>query len=345
MTALNAPKPRNPYISFAKAFSILTIVIFHFTMDMPLRANILKVLSLGGGGVHLFIFASGFGLASSRYLDFKTYISKRFSKVYLPYLIAVTMILILNFFLHLYNYGIQAYLSHVFLYKMFFDKYVGTFGYQLWFISTIIQFYLVFPLLSVLVNKYPWKSVLAVSVAISVIYAICISMLGYGDSRVVGSFFLQYLWEFVLGMIIARQGFIYKILSFKPLVFLILSVVSYAIMGALVLFMGQMGKNLNDIFSFLGYLSISVFVFKIFVHVKPLYNAILAVEPISYSLFLTHYLVYEFFVQFVFARLSPLQAPVMFVAALGVAYVFENYVVKPLLSIKVSAAPKPMTQA
>lgn len=345
MTELYAPKPRNPYISFAKAFSILTIVIYHFTMDMPLSGSVLKVLSLGGGGVHLFIFASGFGLASSRYLDFRTYISKRFSKVYLPYLIAVTLIFVINIFLHLYKDNYQAYLSHVFLYKMFFEKYVGSFGYQLWFISTILQFYLFFPLLSMIVNKFPWKLVLSVSILISIVYAITISLLGYGELRVVNSFFLQYLWEFVLGMIIAKQGFMDRILAYKPFVFLILGIVAYAIMGALVLYMGQMGRNLNDIFSFLGYLSMSIFVFKIFVHVKPLYNAILSVEPISYSLFLMHYLVYEIFVQYVFARLTPLQTPLMFVAALGVAYLFETFVVRPLLSIKFTQTKKSVKEA
>jgi peptidoglycan/LPS O-acetylase OafA/YrhL len=345
MTAVSAPTTRNPYISFAKAFSILTIVIYHFTMDMPLAGRILKVLSLGGGGVHLFIFASGFGLASSRYLDFKTYINKRFSKVYLPYLIAVTLIFVLNSFLHLYTQGFDAYLSHVLLYKMFFDEYVGSFGYQLWFISTIIQFYLVFPTLSKLVSKYPWKSVLGISVAISIVYAISIALLGYGQSRVVNSFFIQYLWEFVLGMVIAREGFMNKILRFKPIVFLVLAIVSYAFMGGLVYFLGPIGKNLNDIFSFLGYLSISIFVFKVSVYVKPLYNAILAVEPISYSLFLTHYLVYHIFVQHIFSRLTPLQTPIMFIAALGVAYVFEHYVVKPLLSIKLPAKAKTWSKA
>jgi peptidoglycan/LPS O-acetylase OafA/YrhL len=345
MTQVTAVKARNPYISFAKAFSIITIVIFHFTMKMPFPPSILKVLSLGGGGVHLFIFASGFGLASSKYLNFRSYINKRFSKVYLPYLIAVTMIFIINMFLHLYPDSYPAYLSHVFLYKMFFDRYVGSFGYQLWFISTIIQFYLAFPFLSILVNKYPWKLVLGISIAISIVYAISISLLGYGESRVVNSFFLQYLWEFVLGMVIARQGLMDKVLDRKPYVFLILSIISYAIMGGLVLTMGAVGKNLNDIFSFLGYLSMSIFVFKIFVHVKPLYNAILAIEPISYSLFLTHYLVYHICVQYIFHKLRLWELPIMFLAALCVAYLFETFIVKPLLSIKLSGKSKILTEA
>jgi peptidoglycan/LPS O-acetylase OafA/YrhL len=345
MTAIHAPKTRNPYISFAKAFSIITIVIYHFTMDMPFSSNILKVLSLGGGGVHLFIFASGFGLASSKYLDIKTYINKRFSKVYLPYLIAISFIFLVNIFLHLYPDTFDAYLSHVFLYKMFFDKYEVSFGYQLWFISTIIQFYLFFPFLSGIVNKYPWKVVLGVSLLISIVYAISISLLGFGESRVVGSFFLQYLWEFVLGMVVAKQGFMDKVLDRKPLLFLILGIVSYAFMAGLVLVLGPIGKNLNDIFSFLGYLSISIFIYKILVHVKPAYNAILSVEPISYSLFLTHYLVYHLFVQYVFSRLAPLQTPIIFVAALGVAYVFEMFVVRPSLTTKLPAKQKVLTEA
>lgn len=334
MTPNQLSATRNPYITFAKAFSILTIVIYHFTMDMPFSSSILKVLSLGGGGVHLFMFASGFGLASSRYTDLKTYLNRRFSKVYLPYLIAITLIFVLNIFLHIYKEDYKSYLAHVFLYKMFFDKYVGTFGYQLWFISTIIQFYLVFPLLSIWVNKCPWKTVLLISIVVSLTYAITVALLGYGESRVVGSFFLQYLWEFVLGMVVARQGFMDRILTTKLYVLLLISVVSYGIMAALVLFLGPVGKNVNDIFSFLGYLSMSIFVYKIILQIKAIYKAILSVEPISYSLFLTHYLVYHASMRFVFEHPRPVQLLPLFIAALLVAYAFEHFVSRPLLAIK-----------
>ena len=332
MTPNHPAAARNAYISFAKAFSIITIVIYHFTMDMPFSPGILKVLSLGGGGVHLFIFASGFGLALSRYTDFKTYLSRRFSKVYLPYLIAITLIFVLNIFLHIYKDDYKSYLAHVFLYKMFFDKYVGTFGYQLWFISTILQFYLVFPLLSLWVNKHPWKTVLSISIVISLVYAVTIAMLGYGESRVVGSFFLQYLWEFVLGMVIARQGLMEKIMSCKLYIFLLVSIISYTIMAGLVFILGPIGKNVNDIFSFLGYLSMSVFIYKIVVHVKSIYKTILAVEPFSYSLFLTHYFVYHASMRFLFVHPRPVQIVPLFFTALGVAYLFENFVLRRVLA-------------
>lgn len=57
-------------------------------------------------------------------------------------------------------------LSHIFLFKMFFNDLENSFGGQMWFVSTIIQFYLIWPFLLKLFNK-----------SIGVIYALLISML------------------------------------------------------------------------------------------------------------------------------------------------------------------------
>ena len=55
---------RYSLIDFAKGFSILTIILMHllqsFVSELP---TLLKTaMSLGGTGVHIFIFCSGFGL-------------------------------------------------------------------------------------------------------------------------------------------------------------------------------------------------------------------------------------------------------------------------------------------
>jgi hypothetical protein len=111
-------------------------------------------------------------------------------------------------------------------------------------------------------------------------------------------------------------------------------------MGGLVFVLGPIVKNVNDIFSFLGYLSMSILVYKIVVHIKPVYNAILSVEPISYSRFLTHYFVYHLSMRFVFSHPRPLQVVPIFIAALCVAYLFEHFVVRPLLAIELKTPSK-----
>lgn len=53
-----------------------------------------------------------------------------------------------------------ALFSHIFLYKMFVSDYEMSFGGQLWFISTIIQFYIVFYRYAIYIkNKMEFKNV------------------------------------------------------------------------------------------------------------------------------------------------------------------------------------------
>ena len=136
-------------ISFLRGFAITTVILMHLLQVFVANGNIphwLRVASsLGGTGGHIFVFCSGFGLYLS-YLKkptgFQTFVKNRFLKIYIPYILFV----LIEFFLpHTADRGVllRQLLSHVFLYKMFFEKYTISFGLQFWFISTVFQLYLV----------------------------------------------------------------------------------------------------------------------------------------------------------------------------------------------------------
>lgn len=79
-------------VDFLRGFSIFTIVLMHLVQSYPLPGFLQKATSLGGAGVHVFILCSGFGLyLSSLYkpLTYGQFLKRRFSKVYIPYLIVV----------------------------------------------------------------------------------------------------------------------------------------------------------------------------------------------------------------------------------------------------------------
>ncbi len=61
----------------------------------------------------------------------------------------------------------------LFLYKMFDNDLIGTYGYQLWFISTIIQFYLLFPLIRPVKGTDSGESFLLAGLLISWAWATC----------------------------------------------------------------------------------------------------------------------------------------------------------------------------
>ena len=140
-------------INFLRGFAIFTIVLMHCVQGF-LDGVMHKAISLGGAGVHVFILCSGFGLYLSYmnkplgYLDF---LKKRFGKVYFPYVIVIVLYVIWG----LISSGAvkwDAVASHVFLYKMFDNELDISLCYPFWFISTIIQFYIFFPLIMRLIR-------------------------------------------------------------------------------------------------------------------------------------------------------------------------------------------------
>ncbi len=136
-------------VDFLRGFSIFTIVLMHLVQSYPLPGFLDKAASLGGAGVHVFILCSGFGLyLSSLYkpLRYGQFLKRRFSKVYIPYVIVVA-VSALYFGLVCSQDVLMPFLSSVFLFKMFVPSLENAFGGQMWFVSTIIQFYLAWPLI------------------------------------------------------------------------------------------------------------------------------------------------------------------------------------------------------
>ena len=136
-------------VDFLRGFSIFTIVLMHLVQSYPLPGLLQKATSFGGAGVHVFILCSGFGLyLSSLYkpLAYGQFLKRRFSKVYIPYLIVV-IISALYFGLVCGQDVLNSLLGSVFLFKMFVPSLECAFGGQMWFVSTIIQFYLFWPLI------------------------------------------------------------------------------------------------------------------------------------------------------------------------------------------------------
>lgn len=91
-------------------------------------------------------------------------------------------------------------LGNLFLFNMFVPQQESSMGGQMWFISTIIQFYIAWPLIVKLIKlKQGWWMALS----ISLLWTTVVGLLGYAEERVWNSFILQYLWEFCLGMVLA----------------------------------------------------------------------------------------------------------------------------------------------
>lgn len=283
---------RYDVIDFLKGFSIFTIILYHLLIRISFPEIIRKALRFGGTGVHVFIFSSGFGLYLS-YLrkpqKYTKFIGRRFLRIYVPY---VFVIFLSCFIPYMYEDTdiILAFLSHAFLYKMFIEKYYQSFG-PFWFISTIFQFYILFiPLCKFRKLLSSKSSFFIFSIVVSTIWWVLSTVSGIRKQLIWSDFFLQYLWEFVLGMILAEHLYEGNTVSFDRWKLFAVAIVCLGV--AVLLSNNSKFKAFNDIPAFVGYASFALFLYSF-----GIFNKIFIVSSrFSYELYLTHSLVFGLFI-------------------------------------------------
>lgn len=252
---------------------------------------------IGGTGVHLFFILSGFGLGlSSQKTSIYYFFRNRFTKILVPYYLTIVSIFTINSIYPIYkNVSLYELGGHFFLYKMFDENIIGSFGYHYWFISTIVQFYIVFPLIILLKEKSKLSLFLVISLLLSASYWIIISFYNISDKRIFNSFFLQYIWEFNIGIILA-DSYLRKKKYFwehNNIILALFSIIGIATMGFMAINGGRLGKTFNDIPASIGYFCLSALAFSICKKYFGLLKTILSyIGKLSYELYLVHMLVF-----------------------------------------------------
>jgi len=325
-------KQRLEYIDFAKGLAILSIVIMHYCQ--PYVSGIWsKMIMFGGSGVHLFFILSGFGLGlSSQNTGIVGFYKRRFSKILIPYFSVIILIYGINIIYPVYPAsGLYALGGHLLLYKMFDESIMTSFGYQFWFISTIIQLYIVYPFIVRFKNQVSLKVFLILSCLISIIYWCVISAYGVSDQRVFNSSFVQYLWEFNLGMVLVD---LYKTKHFEfwsGNIYLIwvASIVGISLMAFMAIKGGNLGRTFNDFPASIGYLGFSVVVYSMCLgRLMFVRKFIVYIGHLSYELYLIHMIVYLLATAFLTAVIG--LNSTIFISLLGVlpvAIILSRYLV------------------
>lgn len=322
-------------IDFLRGYSIFTIALMHLVSGV-IEGVVSKAAAFGGAGVHVFILCSGFGLYLSylkKPLGYGDFLKRRFGKVWMPYVIAV----LLWGIWYLYSSGLfpaREVLSHLLLYKMFSNELDTSLCYPYWFISTIIQFYLFWPLI-VMIYKMKWGG--RILMILSLFWSTIVGVLGYEEQRPWGSFFLQYLWEFALGMYIADRCMMYdgrgeKLMDIKTYRWrwLILGAVGGMGASAFMVWNGGIMKLYNDIPSLVGYLSLALLIYK--VGIKIINRFFECSSRFGYELYLLHSLVYVI-VAYLFSSVLPI--PVLLTIEFLLAYIIAYFYKYVLDKIKI----------
>lgn len=277
-------------VNFLRGYSISTIVIMHLVGMLGISGIWEKAAAFGGAGVHVFILCSGFGLYLSylrKPLGYVAFLKKRFTRIYMP--MAVLCVATAVWMACMGREWFIPLWGNLLLFKMFVPELESSMGGQMWFVSTIIQFYLAWPLIVKLFNI---RGGVKLALIISLLWSTTVGLLGYAEERVWNSFFLQYLWEFCLGMKMAE---IYhgnpkalEVPRWKYLLPLCMAGVGLTgIMG----FAGWPWKLYNDIPSLMGYMSLALIIYK--VGIKPLNRLLEWTNRFSYEWYLVHMLVFD----------------------------------------------------
>jgi len=280
-------------MDFAKGFAILTIVIYHY-LQTSVKGMLSNAIMLGGSGVHLFLLMSGFGLSLSSSTDSAgRFYRRRFFKVLVPYYVFVSLLFVLNRLYPLYpGDSLYGYLGHILGYKMFDESIVNSFGGHFWFLSTIIQFYLVFPLIARVKQRLNNDvAFVSMAMAVSAVYWFFVVHFDVVDMWVFNRSFLQYFWEFCAGMVLAdlyrTKG--YKFWDQRPAMLSVAAVLGIALMGTMAIKGRDIGRVLNDIPAAVGYVALVALMYA----VAKRWNLFIVgpltyLGTISYELYLTH---------------------------------------------------------
>ena len=228
---------------------------------------------------------------------------RRLAKVWLPYVLALTISLLAAFLFDLFPDRWGAWLAGVGLYQMFSEPYIHSFGGHFWFISTIVQFYLLFPFLKKIQQSIGDTRFFWLALAVSVAWWLVVAWLGKGEFRTWNSCCLQFLWEFALGMVLAkctrmndeftmmnawrkRQKYWWALLP--------IGLFFTGLMVVMILKLGPTGRIFNDIPALLGYTALSGFFFCLGnLYIPALRRFFLWISGFSFSLYLIHVLVLE----------------------------------------------------
>lgn len=315
---------------FLKGYSIFTIIIYHYLQTFSLPPLAAKAINIGGTGVHSFLLISGFGLYLSfqnKPLGFTQFIKRRLGKVYLPYIIVVILSAIITLFIPIYQSSWYALGGHVLLYKMFDSSIIGSYGGQFWFVSTIIQFYLVFHGLAWLKRNTSNGLFIGIGLVASIGWAALIVYIGKSELASYNRFFLQYAWEFMLGMVLAamvNNNTLDKIAAKLTLWhYLLIGASGMALYVGMALKLGFIGQLFNDIPALTGYSFIAIFIYKL--QLKPINQFFIYTGEISYPLFIIHILI-NILVVYFFTQ-NGLGAPtvITLLLSLGITYLASHW--------------------
>jgi peptidoglycan/LPS O-acetylase OafA/YrhL len=192
-----------------KGVAVLMVVLSHIGYFLVSDHQFLQPLSnYAGVGVDLFLILSGFGLSMSaleRPLSMRQFYLKKFWRLYVPVGVLLTLLLVLDFAVLHKTYPLSLTIKNFFGLFPSADLY-GDINSPLWFITLLLFFYLLFPLL--FSRRFPLVSAIIFGgISWSVSMSNLQSILPITEG--VASLYRLHLWAFPVGVAVA--GVVYHV--------------------------------------------------------------------------------------------------------------------------------------
>lgn len=325
------------YIDFIRVISMLMIVTYHFFAHFPenniVGANIIFSNGKWGLiGVALFFMISGASLMYNykEKLEIKSYAKKRFIGIYPMFWIAYISIFIYIFYCSKQSAFVGSPLKLIIsLFAMdgYLSSILPTF-YLIgeWFLGCIVLIYVLFPILRIIVNKYP-KPTIIIATIINLlvllfykngIIPINQNLIVSVYSFILGMYLINVkefqLWQAGIGLVLAITGYMLPASNMNIQV-LFANFAAYSLFIVLA-YIGQKISNLTiqKIFSIIGKYSYAVFLVHHYIIMK-IENTF---QNQTYGIFGTMLLYFTvWFVIIIFAK-------ILYMANKGVLNVFKN---------------------
>jgi len=209
---------RYSLIDLFRVLAILLIIFYHISMEVIpawgqdfINIGGLYKFNTGSLGVTLFIIISGLSLAikyKKEKISYLSFITKRFLRIYPPFLIALGFSIIIYFcipntilelgYYYIGHLNFSNTICSLTGFCHFFGKIGGPFLGPSWFIGLIIALYLLFPLLLRKIKKNPHLTLIIIFL-ISFIFRYFYNLTQFG-ALLHPLFPLAHLFEFALGI-------------------------------------------------------------------------------------------------------------------------------------------------
>jgi len=263
-----------------KWFSIIGIFTFHFSDTIvrydiiPLNSLFEKLLHIGSQGIHVFFILSVFFI-HLKYLqskkDFQVF--KRVKKLYPQYIISVIFVLII-YLIYGKNISIFEILINILpIVRNMSEEYIRTINGNWWFLQTLIEFYIFIKITEKLLVKITDLKLILMTLSIYSVYVLFYTNIMEVDSRNLNpysSFFLNYIYDFTIGVLFARFYFLKKLKLDYIYLFFIFGIIFEGLGYAVTKKLGILGYNINDIFFSIGIMFLMLALSKLFLSFKKL---------------------------------------------------------------------------